>query len=263
MGNSKNDRYSYEVDKLIDLRGRHAVIIGAGRGIGKKIAIYYAEAGASLTIAARSAEELETTRSDILQDCGSKADIEVVDATNDEAVAQMFKAQKSIDVLVNVAGTSTQVAAEDYSIEVFDKIYRLNCHALYWATAKAYPFLRQSKFGGKVINIASHLGVIAMPRRSIYGSSKAAVIHFTRVLGAEWARDHINVNCIAPGYTSTELSQLVLKKPEFHAEVLSKTPLGFIAETGDIAGAAVFLASSACRYMTGQTMVIDGGWSCV
>jgi gluconate 5-dehydrogenase len=114
-----------------------------------------------------------------------------------------------------------------------------------------------------VINIASHLGVVALPRRTIYCSSKAAVIHYTRTLAAEWAKDHITANCIAPGYTATELAQLVLQNESFRNEVLAKTPLGFIADVGDIAGAAVFLASSASRYMTGQTMVIDGGWSCV
>jgi 2-deoxy-D-gluconate 3-dehydrogenase len=97
----------------------------------------------------------------------------------------------------------------------------------------------------------------------VYCSSKAAVIHYTKTLAAEWAQDRINVNCIAPGYTITELAEKVLSNPEFKQEVLSKTPLGFIGETGDIAGAALFLASEGSRYMTGQTMIIDGGWSCV
>ena len=116
---------------------------------------------------------------------------------------------------------------------------------------------------GRIINIASHLGVIALPLRAAYGASKAAVIHLTRVLGAEWARYQINVNCIAPGFTLTKLSRKTLDKSDFRAEVLSKTPLGFMAEPEDIAGAALYLASDASRYMTGQTLVIDGGWSCL
>ena len=263
MIKATKDSTGYEVNKLVDLRGRHAVIIGAGRGIGKKIAAYYAQAGARLTLAARTSQELEATRAEILEETGVSVDLSVLDATDDDAVTALFAGLGKLDILVNVAGTSGQVPAQDYGVELFDRIYRLNCHALFLATAKAYPLLCKSPTGGRVINIASHLGVVGLPRRSVYCSSKAAVIHYTKTLAAEWAKDHITVNCIAPGYTSTELSGLVLKNPTFRDEVLSKTPLGFIAEVGDIAGAAVFLASSASRYMTRQTMVMDGGWSCV
>jgi len=263
MTNATEDKMPYEVSKLIDLRGRRALVIGAGRGIGKKIAVYFAQAGAEVAISARTASELESTKAEIARETGAAVDTFAHDATDDRAVRAMFAGLDRLDILVNVAGTSDQVPAEAYDRALFDKIYGLNCHAMFFACAQAYPLLRQSRAGGRVINIASHLGVVALPRRTVYCSSKAAVIHFTRTLAAEWAKDHITVNGIAPGYTATELAQLVLKNESFKNEVLSKTPLGFIADVGDIAGAAVFLASSASRYMTGQTMVIDGGWSCV
>ena len=178
-------------------------------------------------------------------------------------ISRIFSSLHGLDILVNVAGTSGQVPAEKYNKDLFSRIYDLNCHALFFACAQSYPLLCKSRTGGRIINISSHLGVVGLPLRTIYCSSKAAVIHFTKTLAAEWAKDHITVNCIAPGYTNTELSQLVLNNSTFRDEVLSKTPVGFIAETDDIAGAAVFLASPASRYMTGQTLVIDGGWSCV
>lgn len=260
---SPSTRSTYEVNSVINLEGRQALIIGAGRGIGKKIAQYFAQAGAMLTLVSRTEMELKSVRKEILDETGSAPDIFAADATDEQSISKIFYSLQKLDILVNVAGTSDQVPAERYNKDLFSRIYGLNCHALFFACAQAYPLLCKSKTGGRVINISSHLGVVGLPLRTIYCSSKAAVIHFTKTLAAEWAKDHITVNCIAPGYTNTELSQLVLNNSVFRDEVLSKTPVGFIAETDDIAGAAVFLASSASRYMTGQTLVIDGGWSCV
>ncbi len=254
---------TYDVNNVINLEERQALIIGAGRGIGKKIAQYFAQAGAVLTLVSRTEVELKSVRKEILDETGSAPDIFVADATDEQSISKIFYSLQKLDILVNVAGTSDQVPAERYNKDLFSRIYGLNCHALFFACAQAYPLLCKSKTGGRVINISSHLGVVGLPLRTIYCSSKAAVIHFTKTLAAEWAKDRITVNCIAPGYTNTELSQLVLNNSVFRDEVLSKTPVGFIAETDDIAGAAVFLASSASRYMTGQTLVIDGGWSCV
>lgn len=265
MGNQKDgSAYStWEINRAVDLQGRHALIIGGGRGIGKKIALYYAEAGSSISLVSRSLSELEQVRTDIRKKTQCDVSLFAADATDDASMAKIISGLERLDILVFVAGTSGQVPAEKYTRELFDRIYGLNCHALYNACALSYPLLSKSEFGGRVIAIASHLGVVGLPLRTIYCSSKAAVIHYITTLAAEWAKDHITANCIAPGYTYTELSQIVLHNKAFREEVLSKTPVGFIADTDDIAGAALYLASSASRYMTGQTMVIDGGWSCV
>lgn len=256
-----------EIDKLINLKDRIVLIIGGGRGIGKAIASFCVQAGAHVIITARSESELKITFDEFNKCYPNSTDIETIDSTNVEKMTELFaKLQATfgcLDVLVNVAGTSAQVPAEAYSQQLFSTIYNLNCNACFSACALAYPLLKKSKYGGRVITIASHLGIVALPLRTIYCSSKAAVIHYSRTLASEWAKDNITVNCIAPGYTATELANKVLSKPEFRQEVLSKTPLGFIGEPNDIAAAALFLASSASRYMTGQTLVIDGGWSCV
>jgi 2-deoxy-D-gluconate 3-dehydrogenase len=260
---SSSAKSTYDVNNVINLEGKRALIIGAGRGIGKKIAHYFAQAGAGLTLVSRTEAELEAVKKEILNETGSVVDVFAADATDEHSISKIFSSLHGLDILVNVAGTSGQVPAEKYNKDLFSRIYGLNCHALFFACAQSYPLLCKSRTGGRIINISSHLGVVGLPLRTIYCSSKAAVIHFTKTLAAEWAKDHITVNCIAPGYTNTELSQLVLNNSTFRDEVLSKTPVGFIAETDDIAGAAVFLASPASRYMTGQTLVIDGGWSCV
>ena len=256
-----------EIDKLIDLQDRIVLVIGGGRGIGKAIASFCVQAGAHVVITARIELELKKTGEEFNQRFPNSTDIEIIDSTNEKKMEELFSNLRTnfgcLDVLINVAGTSAQVPAEAYSHQLFDTVYGLNCHALFNACALAYPLLKKSKYGGRVINIASHLGVVALPLRTIYCSSKAAVIHYSKTLASEWAKDNITVNCIAPGYTATELANKVLSKPEFRQEVLAKTPLGFIGEPNDIAAAALFLASSASRYMTGQTMVIDGGWSCV
>jgi NAD(P)-dependent dehydrogenase (short-subunit alcohol dehydrogenase family) len=255
------------IERLIDLEGKTALVSGGGRGIGKTIALYYAQAGAAVTIIARSAAELEASAREIEEKTGRKAGFIAADVCDLSQVDRVFQAIErdcgSLDVLVNAAGTAAQVPAQDFNAGVFERVYGLNCRGLFYMCGKAYPLMLKTGRGGKIINIASHLGAVGLPLRTVYCSSKAAVIHYTKTLAAEWARDRINVNSIAPGYTVTELSGKVLSDPEFKQEVLSKTPLGFIGETGDIAGAALFLASEASRYMTGQTMIIDGGWSCV
>lgn len=257
---------SKKIQTLIDLEGKVALIIGAGRGIGKEIASFFAQARAKVIITSRTIDELVKTHDWIKDEIGVEICYKQVDSTDCSQIDSLFSwiddSFHGLDILVNVAGTSGQIKAEDFKPEDFDRIYGLNCKGLFYSCGKAHSLLLK-KGGGKIINIASHLGVVGLPLRTIYCSSKAAVIHYSKTLAAEWAKDHINVNCIAPGYTATELAQKVLKNPEFKAEVLSKTPIGFIGHTEDIAGAALYLASSSSRYMTGQTMVIDGGWSCV
>lgn len=256
---------SKKIKSLIDLQGKIALVIGAGRGIGKEIASFYAQAGANVIITSRTVAELENTCSWIKQETGKEIAYKQVDSSNLKEIDDLFdwivEKYNGLDILANVAGTSGQIPAEKFSENDFDRIYNLNVKGLFYACSKAHSLLKASR--GKVINIASHLGVVGLPLRTVYCSSKAAVIHYTKTLAAEWAKDGINVNCIAPGYTATELAQKVLQNPEFKDEVLSKTPIGFIGNTEDIAGAALYLASSSSRYMTGQTMVIDGGWSCV
>ena len=252
-----------EIERLNSLTGRNALIVGAGRGIGKEIANYFAQAGDNLVLTARSASELSLTRKHIEATTNVRVSTIPCDATDQDTMQDIFSSLEELDILVYVAGTSAQVPAQEYTKKQYEQIYGLNCHGLFSCCAMAYPLLEKSKTGGRVIAISSHLGVVGLPLRTLYCSSKAAVIHYCRTLAAEWAPAGITVNCIAPGYTSTELSQKVLKEPAFRDDVIRKTPLGIIGEVGDIAGAALFIASSASHYMTGQTIVIDGGWSCV
>jgi len=188
------------------------------------------------------------------------------DITVEEDVINLFNAVKEkyghLDILVNNAGTSFQAKAEEVDLKLWDKTINLNNRALFHCCQMAGKMMISQK-SGKIINISSHLGIVGLPKRVVYCTSKAAVIHLTKTLAAEWAEYGINVNCIAPGYTMTKLARKVLDNIDFKKIVLNNIPLKFIGNTEDIAGAAVYLASEASRYMTGQTLVIDGGWSCV
>lgn len=188
------------------------------------------------------------------------------DITLEKDVISLFNTVKDkfghLDILVNNAGTCFQVKAEEMDLKIWDKTMNLNNRALFHCCQMAGRMMISQK-SGKIINISSHLGIVGLPERVAYCTSKAAVIHFTKTLAAEWAKFGINVNCIAPGYTITKLSRKVLDNIDFRKKVLKNIPLGFIGDTEDIAGAAVYLASEVSRYMTGQTLVIDGGWSCL
>lgn len=250
---------------LFDLSNKVALVTGAGRGIGRAISVALAEAGADVVMISRSAEELEETAAEVKR-LGRAALSVTVDLCSEDDLQNLFAAIKKrfgeLHIVVNNAGTCFQADAETMDLDLWDQTMTLNNRALFRCCQLAAEIMIQQRYG-KIINIASHLGVVALPRRAAYCASKAAVIHLTRTLAVEWAAHGINVNGIAPGYTLTKLARRVLDKPEFKQEVLSKTPVGFIAEPRDLVGAAIFLASDASRYMVGQTLVLDGGWSCL
>lgn len=246
------------------LKGKVAIVTGASKGIGKGIAEAYAKEGASVVLASRSMDLLETSVQEIRQ-AGGEALAVSIDIRNVESINDLVKKTVDrygrLDLLVNNAGITMGAPSEDLAPEDWRTAIETDLFGVFFASqAAARIMLPQG--GGGIINISSVNGILAAPRRAAYCASKAAVNALTKVLAIEWADRKIRVNAIAPGYVRTELVQDVIDKGAISLDaILRRTPQGRIGEVEDIAGLAVYLASDESSYMTGSVVVIDGGWA--
>ena len=243
------------------LAGRRALVTGGGRGLGLAVAAALAEAGAAVAIAGRHAEFLAAGAAE-LQERGQLAvqiegDLADTGSTRDlvnEAAARLG----GLDVLVNNAGTAVRKAPEDLSEEEFDRIFDTNVRGAYFASCQA---LRHLPAGGSIVNIGSVAGSLADVELAAYCASKGAVIQLTRVLAAAWGPRGIRVNAVSPGYTDSPLNAHRKADPARAEAVVGRTPLGRWGKPVDVAAAVVFLASDAAAFITGQELIVDGGYS--
>lgn len=263
------------------VEGKVAIVTGSGRGIGKAIALVLAEAGADVTVAARTAEQVEQTAAEIRR-LGRKALVMPMDVTNEdqvnEVVARTVSELGRIDILINNAGMSGgmrpvvfvpgikfpgwEVAGDEWdkpiTLEWWHRVMDTNLtSAFLFARAVGPHMLRQKK--GKVINISSNSAELGTPYHSVYCVSKAALSAFTRCLASEWAPFNICVNAIGPGATKTEMMEVHLKDPVFAKLIVDAIPTGRLAESREIALLALYLASEASNFISGETIYIDGG----
>ncbi len=247
----------------LDFAGRVVLVTGAGRGIGRAVAEAFAEAGATVVLAARSRPELEATAAGIASR-GGAATVQPVDISDPRAgealAANVLARLGRIDVLVNNAGTSARQLALEVTEEVWDRLYAVNVRGLFFLT-RAVGRAMVARRSGAVVNIGSVAQAVARREMVAYASSKGAVAQMTRVLAAEWAPYNVRVNCVAPGYVRTPLTEPVFRRPGFLDEVRARTPMGRVAEPAEIAGPVLFLASDLASFITGQTLFVDGGWT--
>jgi len=247
---------------IFDLSGKVAIVTGGNQGIGLAISRGLAEAGAAVIIANRRAEEgkqaAESMKKDGLNVISIPTDV------SDEAsiaamVSNVVKDFGKIDILVNNAGVIIRKAAEEITREDWDHIMNTNLRgAFFCCQLVGREMIKQKK--GKIINISSDASQRAMPERSVYATSKAGVSHLTRCLAVEWAKHNINVNAIGPGPTHTPLNKKYYEEnPDKLQQTVQSIPMGRMGDTSDYIGAAVFLASEASNFMTGQTLLIEGG----
>ena len=247
---------------LFDLTGKNAFVTRASRGIGRVIAVAFAEAGADVALVARSADGLAET-AEAIEAVGRKACVIQADVTSYDAVADAVAAAidqlGSLDVVVNNAGGSNfMVPFRDLRLSGWDKLIRLNLSStVYVCHAVAGHLLDRGT--GSVINVASVAGVSATPTMTPYGASKAAVVSLTKSLAVEWAPDGVRVNALCPGWTATELNRTLWEDPVLGPATIATTPMGRWASAEEMAGPAVFLASDASSFMTGHTLMVDGG----
>ncbi len=247
---------------LFDLTGKTAFVTGASRGIGKVIAVALAGAGADVALVARRADALAETASDIAL-LGRKAFVLPADVTSQDAVADAVAAAIDrlgyVDVVVNNAGGSNfMVAFRDLRMSGWEKLIRLNLDSIaYICHAFAGHLLDRRQ--GSVINVASVAGVASSPYLAPYGAAKAGVISLTKSLAVEWGGEGIRVNALCPGWTATELNRALWEDPSAGPATVAAVPMRRWAQPREMAGPAVFLASEASSYMTGQVLVVDGG----
>ena len=246
--------------KLFDLSNKVAVVTGGTRGIGKGIALGMADAGADVVIIARTIKEdvLEEIRARGVRCWGIPCDLsqlDQIDALVDTVIAQTGR----VDILVNNAGLILRHPVDQFPVEAWHAVLDINLSATFFLSQK-FGRLMLEQGGGKIINIGSLLSIQGGVNVVSYAASKGGVLQITKAMANEWASRNVNVNCILPGYISTELSSALLKDEDRRRQLFERIPQRRFGEPEDLAGAAVFLASSASNYVNGIGLAVDGGW---
>jgi NAD(P)-dependent dehydrogenase (short-subunit alcohol dehydrogenase family) len=247
---------------VFDLTGKTALITGASRGIGAAIAAAFVAAGAKVALNSRGVEQLQKTADEV-----GAAAVLPGDVTDQEAaravVAGAIDGLGQLDVVVNnVGGNGVMVPFPQLRFPGWTKVMRLNVDSAVHVLQAAGPHLLERRTGS-VINVASVAGLSATPAMAQYGASKAALISLTRTLAVEWASTGVRVNALCPGWTATDLNRTLWENEEVYAGLTATIPMGRWARAEEMAGPAVFLASDASSFMTGQTLVVDGGQTAI
>ena len=249
-------------DGGFSLEGRVALVTGGGRGIGEGICMGFAEAGADLVVAARSADEINRVAA-AAQALGRRAIAVETDVGDLDSLDRLFEAVRGeygrLDILANCAGVNVRKPAVEVLPEDWDFVHNINLRGMFFACQHALKMMDGGGYG-RIINIASLATFIGINPLTVYSASKGGVGQLTKALAIEFATQPITVNAIAPGYIHTEMTKPVFEHPERGPWVMSRIPARRWGWPRDIAGAAVFLASPAAAYVTGQVLAVDGGW---
>lgn len=250
--------------QLFDLTGRVAIITGGSKGLGLAMAAGLSSAGCRTVIVNRNPAEGEATSLELTREYGIESIALSADVTNEDhinAVAkEVFEKYGRIDILINSAGINIRGPIDELSYDDFKKVMRVNVDGIWLASRAVVPYMKERK-SGKIINMASTLGLVGLANRTPYTSSKGAVVQMTRALGIELAPFNINVNGICPGPFLTEMNIPIADSPEAKNFIIGATVMGRWGELKEIQGAAIFLASDASSYMVGSMVTVDAGWT--
>jgi NAD(P)-dependent dehydrogenase (short-subunit alcohol dehydrogenase family) len=248
-----------------DLEGRVAIVTGASSGLGERFARVLAAEGAQVSVTARRADRLEQLRAEVGPD---RVHVESGDISDEAFPARLIGSTVArfgrLDILVNNAGTGSMVRAEEESTAHFLQVIKTNLLAVFVCCREAYGPMRDSG-GGSIVNVSSMLGEVGIGRipQASYCASKGGVANLTRELAAQWARSGIRVNCLAPGWFPTEMTAAMMTDERSLAFIDRTVPMGRPGREEELDSALLFLAGTGSSYVTGQTLVVDGGYTSI
>ncbi len=246
-----------------DLTGKRAIVTGASRGIGRALAVGFAQAGADVVALARNREDLTSLAGEIESLSGRPAEwavCDLQDADNVREVVAELANSGRMDVLVNNAGINIRTQALEVTEAEWQKIIDTDLRGTFFMAQQVGRAMVEQG-SGSMINVSSVGGHVALRTGVVYAAAKAGVIQMTKVLALEWGQHGVRVNGIAPWYFRTPLTEKLLSDEAYHAEVVGRTPLRRVGQVEELVGPAVFLASDAASYITGHTLFVDGGMS--
>ena len=249
--------------EIFDLTGRVAMVTGSTRGLGENSAMALAKAGADVAVCGRNTEDLKRV-SDAIKALGRDSAGFVLDVTSKksvhEGVDRILQRFVKIDILMNNAGLNHREPVIDYPEEAWDLVISTNLKGYFLVTQAVAPHMLERGYG-KIINMSSILGKIALPNQLAYASAKGGVVQMTKVMALEWAKQGIRVNAIGPTYFETEMVTPIRNDPERFNFINERTPMGRWGYLPEMEGIVIFLAAPASDFITGQTIYIDGGWT--
>jgi NAD(P)-dependent dehydrogenase (short-subunit alcohol dehydrogenase family) len=250
--------------KQFDLTGKSAIITGGSKGLGQAMAAGLASAGANVVLVSRDAQQVNAVATQIATDFGTEASGIRADVTSAEDVDQMVKQALDrfgrIDILINSAGINIRGPIDELSHDEFRQVQNVNVDGTWLCCRAVVPTMKQAGWG-RIINLASTLGMVGLANRTPYATSKGAVVQMTRTLALELAPHGILCNAICPGPFLTEMNKPIANDEQTKRFIVGAVALGRWGEIEEIQGAAIFLASDAASYVTGSLLCVDGGWT--